>query len=86
MIQDFTCPRCGGCRFGTEDPTLPSAEWVRHCREENNCDFTWPIADDALYLQEYEYELRQLKEALKILKRHVVLGERRLAAYEKAQK
>ena len=42
---EFTCPKCGGHRWGTSDCLKPVVEWEGYCNghEGNNrtCDFTW---------------------------------------------
>ena len=42
----FSCPRCGGYKFGTSiEDSWDSA--VGHCHEPG-CDFTWPRARDGV--------------------------------------
>jgi hypothetical protein len=58
-VTQFTCPRCGGCQFGTtsdmkalNDPNSGTG----HChgmlgtvQAPRTCGFTWPRSDDAKY-------------------------------------
>lgn len=46
--KEFTCPRCGSHMFGSFDARASGI--VRYCHG-NNCQFSFPITDDALYFK-----------------------------------
>ncbi len=45
----FTCPNCGGYKWGTSNCNDDKSKWIGHCHGGNgftSCGFTWHRATD----------------------------------------
>ena len=49
-ITKFTCPNCGGYKYGTDGSAGPVETWIGHCQSDFiNCHFSWPRTEDDKY-------------------------------------
>jgi len=63
VVTMFVCPKCGGTCWVTKNSGAPVEEWVRYCKSPD-CDFSWPIAEDSVYLDTEGSAWTSFKEKL----------------------